>query len=427
MQDCVIESFDVTSLYTNVSNGDALQALSELLDMHGKDILTYGLSKARIITLIKECLNCNIFKWSGNYFSQTRGLAMGQRLAPVLAVCFMSKIEEPVLSRQPLLYCRYIDDCCVITSTQSEMDACFRLLNQQSQYISFTREKPRDGWLPFLNTQLMVANDMVRIKWYRKESCKNIILHARSAHPSAVKHAIVRNMFKTAANVSSGVVERQESLKMAKQIAVANGYSLQPNRSRKRKTVNASNGNNTKIPLCLPFISDRISFTVKRCIRQAQLENDVFLVNIPNGNIKQHLVRNRLYDRACASPNCVVCPYGKAGDCAKSGVVYQVECLSCHAIYIGETGRPLRVRINEHLASKRRQSLISPLGKHRNEDHGGSDFDVMCTILAHENEIAARKVLEAAWILERNPRMNSKNEQLSITNDLMPYLPSCQL
>ncbi|XGW35818.1 hypothetical protein V3C99_019196 [Haemonchus contortus] len=58
-----------------------------------------------IMTLVKECLSCNIFKWAGEYFSQVRGLAMGQRLAPVLAVCFMGRIEEPVLERHPLMYC----------------------------------------------------------------------------------------------------------------------------------------------------------------------------------------------------------------------------------------------------------------------------------------------------------------------------------
>ena len=151
------------------------------------------------------------------------------------------------------------------------------------------------------------------------------------------------------------------------------------------------------------------------------------MVNSPNDNIKRQLLRNRLYDRACISRNCVVCPYGKVGDCARSGVVYQIECLSCHAIYIGETGRPLGVRMKEHMASKRRESLVSPLGKHRREDHNGTDFDIKCTTLAIEESISARKTLEAAWIFARAPRMNGRNEQLSITNDLMPFIGLCQL
>ncbi|EYB86087.1 hypothetical protein Y032_0286g1413 [Ancylostoma ceylanicum] len=423
---CVMESFDVASLYTNVTNSSALQALSKMLELHARDVLMYGLSKARVMTLIKECLNCNIFKWSGTYFSQVRGLAMGQRLAPVLAICFMSKIEEPVLSRCPLMYCRYIDDCCIVTSTQSEMDECFTILNQQSQYISFTREKPCDGWLPYLNTQLMLANGTLHVKWYRKESSKNIILHARSAHPTAVKRAIVRNVFKTALEVSSGESERQESLRMANEIMSSNGYSSRPRRARKPTAANGGNRNERKLPLCLPFISDRVSAAIRQCLTQAHLQ-DVVLVNIPNENIRRQLVRNRLYDKACVIRNCVVCPYGRIGDCTKTGVVYQIECLTCHATYIGETGRPLSVRINEHLASKRRQSLISPLGKHRKEDHCGNDFDVQCTILAFETEISARKALEALWILARTPGLNSRNEQMSITSDLMPFLSLCEL
>ena len=165
------------------------------------------------------------------------------------------------------------------------------------------------------------------------------------------------------------------------------------------------------IPLSLPFISDRVTNEFKRCLIQAQLNQDVVLVNIPANSIKRQLVRNRLYDTDCITQNCVVCPNGRVGDCAKFGVVYELECLDCHATYIGETGRLLSIRVNEHLASKKRGSAVSPVGKHR-ADHGGNDFCVKCTILAHESKIAARKALEASFILSRQPKMNGKNEHI---------------
>ena len=174
----VVESFDVTSLYTNTGINDALEALSEMLDRYISIISTFGLSKTRILVLVKECLKCNIFNCSGEYFSQVGGLAMGQRLAPVLAVCYMSRIEEPVLERLPLMYWRYIDDCFVVTSSQSEMDECFWILKEQLQYIKLTREKPRDGRLPYLNTQIHLSAGTIHVKWYQKESCQNILLHA---------------------------------------------------------------------------------------------------------------------------------------------------------------------------------------------------------------------------------------------------------
>ncbi|VDL72529.1 unnamed protein product [Nippostrongylus brasiliensis] len=223
---CVIESFDVTSLYTNVQNEQALQALAEMMELHENNIVTFGLSKAQVVTLVKECLKCNIFRWSGNYYSQIRGLAMGQRLAPVLAICFMSRIEEPVLARRPLLYCRYVDDCFVVTSTQSEMDECFRIMNEQSQHIKLTREVPKNGWLPFLNTQVKASKGVFDVKWYRKESCKNILIHATSAHPMTTKRAIIRSMFRTAVSVCTSDVARQESIRTASVIAKQNGYPI---------------------------------------------------------------------------------------------------------------------------------------------------------------------------------------------------------
>ncbi|EYB97997.1 hypothetical protein Y032_0135g1939 [Ancylostoma ceylanicum] len=398
-----------------------------MLTRHARTVEMYGLSISRITTLVKECLSCNIFKWSGKYFSQIRGLAMGQRLAPVLAICFMSKIEEPVLARLPLMYCRYIDDCCIVTSTQSEMDECFNILNQQSQYIRFTRESPSNGWLAYLNTQINLSNNCIRVKWYRKAASKNILLHATSAHPSSVKRAVIRNMLRTANQVSSDDHERKESLRLAINIAEENGYSMGHRRVKRHGSSNGLRTNNKKIPLTLPFISDDVSTEIRRCLARAQLHNDVILVNIPNDNIRKQLVRNRLYDKQCVSTECIVCPYGTTGDCSKTGVIYQIKCLSCDALYIGETGRVLSTRLKEHLASKRRGSLVSALGRHRHDEHNGDDFEVACTILAHETEITARKTLEAFWISVRNPSMNNRNECLAITNDLLPFVSLCDL
>ncbi|KAK6726224.1 hypothetical protein RB195_004505 [Necator americanus] len=126
---------------------------------------------------------------------------MGQRLAPTLAISFMTKIEAPVLELRPLFYSRYIDDCFVICVTQAEMDKCFGLLNRQSEHIKLAREKPQDNWLPFLNIQVCISNGTYQTKWYRKPSNKNILVHFLSAHPFHMKKAVLNNMFRTARTV----------------------------------------------------------------------------------------------------------------------------------------------------------------------------------------------------------------------------------
>ncbi|VDM64490.1 unnamed protein product [Angiostrongylus costaricensis] len=91
------------------------------------------------MTLLKKCLSCSIFRWSGKYYAQIRGLTIGQRLAPSLAIALTSKVEAPVIDLGPLLY--------------------FELLDKQSEYIKFTREKPEEKWLPFLNVQINLSEN----------------------------------------------------------------------------------------------------------------------------------------------------------------------------------------------------------------------------------------------------------------------------
>ncbi|XGW13478.1 hypothetical protein V3C99_000084, partial [Haemonchus contortus] len=239
-----------------------MQATHELLNEHAGSINMYGLSVSHVMTLVKECLDCSIFRWSGQYFRQIRGLAMGQRLAPVLAIVYMSRIERPVLDRRPVLYCRYVDDCFVACSTQKEMDTCFELLNTQAENIRFTREKPIDTWLPFLNMQVQLERGFLRTKWYRKPTSKNILVHFRSAHPLKTKQAITRNMFRTAKMVSSGDREVAESVELAREVAITNGcpwkeQSLRrPPRSRPHGHTDESL---EKVTFCLPFVSDLVS------------------------------------------------------------------------------------------------------------------------------------------------------------------------
>uniref|UniRef100_A0A0K0D9F9 Reverse transcriptase domain-containing protein n=1 Tax=Angiostrongylus cantonensis TaxID=6313 RepID=A0A0K0D9F9_ANGCA len=222
----VMESFDVSALYTNVSNDSAMEAIHELLVEHKRGIHMHGLSIQQLMVLLKGCLNCSTFRWSGKYYAQMRGLAMGQRLAPSLAIAFMSGIEAPVIELRPLLYCRYIDDCFVIFSTQEEMDKCFELLNEQSEYIKFTREKPKESWLPFLNVQVNLSSSGNMTKWYLKPSNKNILIHFLSSHPSHTKRAIVRNMFRTATSGCTKKELREESRDLTRQIAISIGYEM---------------------------------------------------------------------------------------------------------------------------------------------------------------------------------------------------------
>ena len=351
---------------------------------------------------------------------------MGQRLAPTLAIAFMSKIERPVLESRPLLYCRYVDDCFVICSTQTEMDRCFELLNEQSEFIKLSREIPEGDWLPFLNVQIRLTRGVQVTKWYRKATSKNILVHCQSAHPTKLKRSVLRNMFRTAVEVCSGEDEKKESLELARQIAKSNGYTNGDFKRRRRCTSmnqqDAAFSISEKVPFCVPFISDEVTAVIRQCLRKSRLDDKIAIIEIPPNNLKRMLIRNRMYDRLCAMSDCKICPNGTQGDCMCAGVVYLITCKECNEEYIGETARPLCLRIKEHLDGKIKQRRSTVLGMHRETKHGGADFDVSVTIIAHETNTVARKSLEAFLINVKSPKMNRKGECLSITNELLPYL-----
>ena len=237
-------------------------------------------------------------------------------------------------------------------------------------------------------------------------------------------------MFRTASAVCTRDEERLTSLSLAHDIAETNGYpreGLRYERQNHRRLQEINASADEKIHFCLPFISDKVSREVQLCLKRAGLESLVDITEVPPFNLKHQLVRNRIYDRLCVTPNCIICPSGKQGDCMVSCAVYLIKCTKCGEEYIGETARPLCTRIKEHISGRDNSRLSTPLGSHRVQKHKGDNFEVHITILTTESNISARKTLEAFWIHARNPRINRREERPSIASDLAPYLDLCDL
>ena len=108
-----------------------------------------------------------------------------------------------------------------------------------------------------------------------------------------------------------------------------------------------------------------------------------------------------------------------------SGVVYLISCKTCGEEYIGETGRPICVRIKEHLDGMKHSNTATPLGAHRRKCHENAPFCIAATILSYEPEIVARRTLEVFWINAKSPKMNRKEECIAVTNELALYQDLC--
>ena len=117
-EDCIVACLDVVGLYTNIAIPESIDAAVDLLRAQENRIDMLGLFVEDIRIILEFILDRNSFEFNGEQYRQRNGLAMGNQLAPPLAILFMSSLEVKVLDScdcKPLLYKRYIDDIFVIS------------------------------------------------------------------------------------------------------------------------------------------------------------------------------------------------------------------------------------------------------------------------------------------------------------------------
>ncbi|KAK6030680.1 hypothetical protein OSTOST_03179, partial [Ostertagia ostertagi] len=149
----VYQSFDVVALYTNVDTQRAVESCIRLLRIHHQELQLFNLSINDIEELLRTVVV--IFRFRNRFYKQKRGLAMGSRLAPLLAIVFMDSLERQALSSGILYFGRYIDDIFIVGKTRAALRETFSKLNSAHESIQLTSEEPSpDGFLPFLNSKV---------------------------------------------------------------------------------------------------------------------------------------------------------------------------------------------------------------------------------------------------------------------------------
>ena len=281
-EEFVYGSFDVSSLYTNVNDDSAIYALSRALDNHPDVLAGMKFSTTDIIDLVKVCLASNIFRFNNTYYRQRRGLAMGNRLAPLLAVLFMDYIESQSLFCNPILYCRYIDDCFVVAHSADQFQMLLDSLNNRDLYITLTSELPNNGWLPFLNVEVGVCNGKFVTRWYRKPSCMNILLNKNSHHPPGIKNNMVTQTLKTSNELSSSTYKTY-SEELARKVLRINGYSLPYHH---RNLPRCTGKSDTSIPLIVPYVNNSFCTEIIEAVNKSKLP--IHVICKPPANLEKY-------------------------------------------------------------------------------------------------------------------------------------------
>ena len=176
--------------------------------------------------------------------------------------------------------------------------------------------------------------------------------------------------------------------------------------------------------LKLPYKSDKVHQAVNKAIRKYKIP--VRVVYEHTGSLRRTLCRSALVPPLCvkaANPlqpkkrgrpkgPCISCISGGQDVCMQKNVVYQLKCKECPEQYVGETGRFLETRLEEHNGEARRQELDKPWGQHFRTTHPGcklnygqSAFSAV-EVIGREPDRARRKLREAIEIRDAKPHVN---------------------
>ena len=256
-------------------------------------------------------------------------------------------------------------------------------LNTQDTRIKFTMEIEQNKHLPFLDVQVNRDNDGLHTGVYRKPTHTDQYIHFNSQHPNKIKTGIISTLTRRAVNVCSEpkalkqeLTHLQRCIHHPKQVSINYREQCEP---QTRHT--------SPIFIKLPF-EGKISQDITRLLRRLAGAEVIFTT----GPTLKTLLSANGKQAPTTSPD-------------PKGVIYNINC-SCGENYIGETGRPLAKRIEEHKASVRKADQKSAISEHllENPNHRINWDDI--TKLTTRTTTIERKLTEAIYIKRLKPKLN---------------------
>ncbi|XGW17770.1 hypothetical protein V3C99_002395 [Haemonchus contortus] len=136
-------------LYANVITAGAVRAVLSLIEDDKDHITMMEFSLSETKDIVEAALGCNTFCSDNKFYRQKQGLAVSNRIAPVLAVIFLDHIEKSSLTSGILYWKRYIDDVFITGTTGEDLVEALKRPSSHNAILTFIREDPeRAGFLP---------------------------------------------------------------------------------------------------------------------------------------------------------------------------------------------------------------------------------------------------------------------------------------
>ena len=147
----ILTTFDVESLYSNISHDLGLKAVEYWMDKVGEKLIQQRFPKSFILESLDFILKNNTFQFNDTFYRQTKGTAMGTKVAPVYATLVLGYIEEQLYEIIGRDYSenfkeyfinnwkRFLDDIFTLwPKSKEELDHLNKTLNSIHKDLKFT-------------------------------------------------------------------------------------------------------------------------------------------------------------------------------------------------------------------------------------------------------------------------------------------------
>ena len=379
LDNSILVTMDVRSLYTNIPNKEGIEAVETTLKR--KSIGTRVIS-----TFLRLVLTLNNFVFNSQNYLQIKGCAMGTKFAPSNANIFMGMSEGrylyPLIEKISNFYVRFIDGIFLIwTGTTDQLMKFKQQINEVHPSIKFDFNFSNKE-INFLDTVVYkTQSGKLETKLYRKEPDRQTYLHRKSEHPESVKRSIPSSQALRLRRICSTNNEFQDSCDKLRNKLIERGYTnriplvLTYNRTLPNvKRAISNNWNLLRINQEFKNVFQEPPILVFR--RNRNLYDLLGCKNIVDGKLQRLSKKKKIgFSTKCFSKSGNLCckqvvhtqtfkssvtqkAYHIFHDfnCKSKLFIYLMECRICRIQYIGKSETEFNIRLNNHHKDVNRQN-----------------------------------------------------------------------
>ena len=412
--DFTMLSFDVSNLYNNVPVRESIRL--------ARKIVVDRLDDEEIANTIEElltvCTDQNFCQFNNKLYKYSDGLPMGGSLSGLLADIFLDSLEKDLLdvkndvNGRVLVWQRYVDDVLVLWEGGDEQENIHSFhdhINNLHDNLNFTLELEHNNRINFLDVSIIRENGSLSYDIYRKPTQTDSIIPFDSFHHISQRFAALNSYLHRCYSLPLNKERRMKEIDCIREIAYNNGFSTSTfNNILKKHTQKFHNKNTTSLLPLTQHKTNKIYRTISFPGNISFQLNNIFKkFNFTISYKTSNTVKDRLFNAKDKIP-----------DIYRSGV-YRLNCNTCCAAYIGETGRSFKKRISEHVdkigvntgAKPKRSNFGAHLRDHKHSFNENTDVQFL-HFLGKGHQLELLEHYEINKFLIQNPHLQCLNDQL---------------